>query len=87
MSLKNKCAIVAAAGLLQFLIPAGRIAATSLLIPMDLAQTDHLRAYGVVFHGLSHGIKFEWLLNYRGGSFLTGGASPLLKTLLQRIVS
>lgn len=37
---------------------------------MDLSQTDHLRAYGVVYKSLQSGIKAEWLLNYRGGSFL-----------------
>ncbi len=41
-----------------------------LLIPMDLTQTDHLKAYGVAFHVLQAGGTVEWLLNYRGGSFL-----------------
>jgi len=37
---------------------------------MDLAQRNHLRAYGVAFHTLQAGEKVNWLLNYRGGSFL-----------------
>lgn len=41
-----------------------------LLIPMDLTQTDHLKAYGIVHRLLARGQKAEWLLNYRGGSFL-----------------
>ncbi len=41
-----------------------------LLIPMDSAQQDHLRAYGVAYHALELGLDTEWLLNYRGGSFL-----------------
>lgn len=41
-----------------------------LLIPMDLTQTDHLKAYGVAYWTLSKNINIEWLLNYRGGSFL-----------------
>lgn len=41
-----------------------------LLIPMDLEQRNHLRAYGVAFHTLQAGDKVNWLLNYRGGSFL-----------------
>jgi hypothetical protein len=41
-----------------------------LLVPMDLTQTNHLRAYGVAFHCLQAGEKVNWLLNYRGGSFL-----------------
>lgn len=46
------------------------VSAVSLLIPMDEAQADHLKAYGVVFKALEAGRKAEWLLNYRAGSFL-----------------
>src|SRR5206468_4852191 len=42
----------------------------SLLVPMDDAQSDHLKAYGVTYRVVQAGIKAEWLLNYRGGSFL-----------------
>ncbi len=41
-----------------------------LLVPMDLAQTQHLKAYGHAFHALQAGEKVSWLLNYRGGAFL-----------------
>lgn len=41
-----------------------------ILIPMDEAQEDHLKAYGIAYHALKIGLKAEWLLNYRGGSFL-----------------
>ncbi|MFQ6610533.1 MAG: asparagine synthetase B [Fidelibacterota bacterium] len=44
--------------------------AQKLLIPMDLTQTDHLKAYGIAYWVLEQGINIEWLLNYRGGSFL-----------------
>ena len=37
---------------------------------MDLKQTDHLRAYGITYNALTKGIKADWLLNYRGGSFM-----------------
>ena len=37
---------------------------------MDQAQKDHLKAYGTTFWVLGEEIKVEWLLNYRGGSFL-----------------
>ena len=40
------------------------------LIPMDFAQTDHLKAYGIAYWSIERGINLEWLLNYRGGSFL-----------------
>ena len=37
---------------------------------MDLAQKDHLKAYGIAYWILTQGINVEWLLNYRGGSFM-----------------
>ena len=40
------------------------------LIPMDLTQKDHLKAYGVAYWTLANGVNVDWLLNYRGGSFL-----------------
>jgi len=45
--------------------------AAKLFIPMDAtSQTDHLKAYGVVFASLQQGMQPSWLLNYRGGSFV-----------------
>jgi hypothetical protein len=44
--------------------------AQKILIPMDLSQTNHLKAYGVVYNLLRDGMNIEWLLNYRGGSFM-----------------
>lgn len=41
-----------------------------ILVPMDLTQSDHLRAYGLAYWSLQKGWDVEWLLNYRGGSFL-----------------
>src|SRR3974377_2340677 len=42
-----------------------------LLIPMDVnTQTDHLRAYGIAYRHLLGGKELDWLLNYRGGSFM-----------------
>ncbi len=46
------------------------VGATSILVPMDKSQSDHLKAYGVTYKALEAGYKAEWLLNYRGGSFL-----------------
>ena len=46
------------------------VLAQKVLIPMDLKQTDHLKAYGVAFWALERSISVEWLLNYRGGSFM-----------------
>ncbi len=55
---------------LLFLIVFISLKANMLLIPMDERQTDHLKAYGVIYNALFNGYKGEWLLNYRGGSFL-----------------
>ena len=45
-------------------------ASAKILIPMDDSQTDHLKAYGLTYWVLGRGMKCEWLLNFRGGSFL-----------------
>jgi hypothetical protein len=44
--------------------------AQHVLVPMDDRQHDHLKAYGLTYAALKAGLKAEWLLNYRGGSFL-----------------
>lgn len=41
-----------------------------LLIPMDFKQSNHLKAYGIAFWVLEKEGTVDWLLNYRGGSFL-----------------
>ncbi len=41
-----------------------------IIVPMDLAQTDHLKSYGIVYWYLAQGGIADWLLNYRGGSFI-----------------
>ena len=58
-------------GALLFLVlPLAVQADDYMLIPMDLKQTNHLKAYGLAYRMLTQGIDVEWLLNYRGGSFL-----------------
>src|SRR5262245_3001026 len=47
-----------------------RAAPPWLLVPMDDAQSDHLKAYGLAFRLLERGGRAEWFLNYRSGSFL-----------------
>ena len=41
-----------------------------IIIPMDQSQNDHLKAYGIAYFCLTKSINIDWLLNYRGGSFL-----------------
>jgi hypothetical protein len=45
-------------------------ARAELLVPMDLEQTNHLKAYGLAYQVIEGGSSVRWLLNYRGGSFL-----------------
>jgi hypothetical protein len=63
--------------ILGLLVLASTVGAQSLLIPMDLEQANHLKAYGVAFWVLEQGVNVEWLLNYRGGSFLIPATSAL----------
>lgn len=57
-----------------------------LLIPMDASQTNHLKAYGIIFNNLQDGNSAQWLLNYKGGSFMTGYSEELLrKTRLKNV--
>ncbi|MEX0907224.1 MAG: asparagine synthetase B [Gemmatimonadota bacterium] len=49
---------------------AAPLSAQQLLVPMDMEQSDHLKAYGLMFWALDHQLTGEWLLNYRSGSFL-----------------
>lgn len=55
------------------------------LVPMDQSQTDHLKAYGLAYWMLQapRNVNVEWLLNYRGGSFLIkeGSIAPHQATL------
>ncbi len=53
-----------------FLIIAPLFPQAKILIYMDLKQTDHLKAYGITYNALTKGVRADWLLNYRGGSFL-----------------
>lgn len=44
--------------------------ASYILIPMDKTQTNHLKAYGIAYWVLQNEMEIDWLLNYRGGSFM-----------------
>jgi len=61
--------------------------AQKVLIPMDLTQTDHLKAYGLTYWALTKNVQTEWLLNYRGGSFLVDAESFLIAECRIRGVS
>jgi hypothetical protein len=46
---------------------------------MDKSQSDHLRAYGIVYQALDKGYNAQWLLNYRSGSFLIDYSSDIIE--------
>ncbi len=50
-----------------------------ILIPMDIAQKDHLKAYGIAYWVLKQNINVEWILNYRGGSFMLDAYPAVIK--------
>ncbi len=43
---------------------------TRILIPMDEEQKNHLKAYGISYWVLKKDLEVNWLLNYKGGSFM-----------------
>ena len=64
------CALVAIAAAVAGAGAFPSPARADFLVPMDLSQTNHLKAYGLAYRVLADGRDVKWLLNYRGGSFL-----------------
>jgi hypothetical protein len=60
------------AALLFLLAVSAAFSQQKILINMDLQQADHLKAYGIAYWALTKGVDVDWLLNYRGGSFMLG---------------
>ena len=58
-----------------------------ILIPMDVNQTNHLKAYGIAYSSLENNSQVEWLLNYRGGSFLIDLSNKIKKECLLKNVT
>lgn len=67
-----------------YLLPAK---AMKILIPMDETQKEHLKAYGIAYWVLAQDLEVNWLLNYRGGSFLFDHSTKLEKECIIRGVS
>jgi Fe-S cluster assembly iron-binding protein IscA len=70
-----------------FLCWSSSVQAMSILIPMDQNQKNHLKAYGMAFYMLQKGLEVDWLLNYRGGSFMVTWANELQSECVIRGVS
>jgi hypothetical protein len=73
--------------LLSFILIGLNAFASGILIPMDKSQKNHLKAYGIAFWVLENELEIEWLLNYRGGSFLLPNANQIEKECAVRGVS
>ncbi|MFD2517859.1 asparagine synthetase B [Salinimicrobium flavum] len=61
---------------------------SQILIPMDAeTQKNHLKAYGITYWLLEKKVNVQWLLNYRGGSFLMPDSEEVRKECRIRGVS
>tara|TARA_B100001109_G_C18861549_1_gene474256 strand:+ start:396 stop:1580 length:1185 start_codon:yes stop_codon:yes gene_type:complete len=54
---------------------------------MDESQKNHLKAYGIAYWVLQREVEVDWLLNYRGGSFMMKDAQAIRDELMIRGVS
>lgn len=63
------------------------VKASYLIIPMDESQTNHLKAYGITYWVLQKELPVDWLLNYRGGSFMMKYLQSIENELIVRNVS
>src|SRR3954464_14207767 len=70
-----------------FIFLSAQIRASVILIPMDESQKNHLKAYGIAYWALKGELEIQWLLNYRGGSFLIPAAKPVSNECVIRGVS
>lgn len=64
-----------------------KVFSSSILIPMDDSQKNHLKAYGIAFWTLERSVDVKWLLNYRGGSFMIDYVKEIENECLIRGVS
>ena len=70
-----------------FMLFAIPLFASRILVPMDDSQANHLKAYGVTFWVLGNGVEADWLLNYRGGSFMFDFMDDIEKECIYRGIS
>jgi len=84
---KNYCIMKKIISLLFFILIIKLTFANQILIPMDDSQSDHLKAYGIVYWVLQNSLEASWLLNYRGGSFITEYSRDIEKKCIVRGVS
>ncbi len=63
------------------------VKANHILIPMDESQSNHLKAYGIAYWILRSETEVDWLLNYKGGSFMCEYIPAIQNELMIRGVS
>jgi hypothetical protein len=73
--------------ILAFALLGNSCFAGMLLIPMDESQQNHIKSYGIAYWVLEQKLPIEWLLNYRGGSFLMDNIPSIQKKCTERGVS
>ena len=73
--------------ILLFCLAVNSTYARHILLPMDEKQSNHLKAYGVSYWILQHDEIVNWLLNYRGGSFMFKYSQTFENELIIRGVS
>ncbi|MCQ2264619.1 MAG: asparagine synthetase B [Bacteroidales bacterium] len=73
--MKNILSKLLVLSFLMMIIPS--LWATAILIPMDMDQKNHLKAYGIAYFAVKEGVDASWLLNYRGGSFMFSYADKI----------
>ena len=85
--MKRLWTVVSATLMMVVVLSPASLEAQWLLVPMDGQQQNHLRAYGLTYWALQQDEKSEWLLNYRGGSFLLPDTPELRREAAVRGVS
>jgi hypothetical protein len=74
--------------LIIFLISFGHLKANMILIPMDQTQKNHLKSYGLVYWSLdTYEMDVDWLLNYKGGSFMMPAMQAVINECVIRDIS
>src|SRR5215211_7286604 len=73
----RRAAVMVTGAIITLCLSSSVVRAQRLLVPMDDAQQNHLKAYGLAYNAIKAGASAEWILNYRGGAFLLADTPEL----------
>ncbi len=73
--------------LVLLLFSGSKLYANTIFISMDETQANHLKAYGIAYWAIEQGVEVDWLLNYKGGSFMMDYFQKIENELIIRGVS